>query len=313
MAINDVIVSQGRVGIGDTSKLSTLTVRAKASFTLSGTVAKTAASSTLTGTATTFLSEVGLGDRITIPGGASETRTVVAVATDTSLTVDSDFENTASGQSATLLPSAARFTASDGDNPVTVSDQGYVGIGTLVPRLGSDGGALLRVHAPESGPWMLALTSDDVDPGPGGVGIWLQGRLLTFNIIDDAGFGPEVFHVGSGDEGGIRFLTGLAAHQRALDTNDTLTASDYTITVDAGSGGVTITLPPATGVGEIHHGRIYYVFKTAGSGSVTITPDGSDLINGANSSKTITTTWTGIRLFSIQDADAWIATSLSAA
>lgn len=80
--------------------------------------------------------------------------------------------------------------------------------------------------------------------------------------------------------------------------------------VDAGSGGaVTLSLPPVSG----HDGRIYYVFKIAGSADVNIAPDGSELINGVNANKTISDQWNGLQLFCVEGAPGWIALTLATA
>lgn len=70
--------------------------------TLSGTVSKTSASAILTGTSTKFLTEVKPGDQIAVPGTAVELKTVLTIASDTSLTVDVAFANTGATQIATL-------------------------------------------------------------------------------------------------------------------------------------------------------------------------------------------------------------------
>jgi hypothetical protein len=68
-------------------------------FNLTGTVAKTNASATVTGTGSTFTTQLVSGDVIRIPGGTStEDRTVLTIASDTSLTVTVAFTTTASGQ-----------------------------------------------------------------------------------------------------------------------------------------------------------------------------------------------------------------------
>lgn len=66
-------------------------------FALTGTVAKNG-TATLTGTSTLFLSELAPGMVIRVPGTANEDRIVLAIASDTSLTVTVAFTNTASGQ-----------------------------------------------------------------------------------------------------------------------------------------------------------------------------------------------------------------------
>ena len=69
--------------------------------TITGTVAK-AGSTTLTGTSTLFLTELMVGDLISVPGGGgTEVREVSAIASNTSLTVTATFANTASGQTCT--------------------------------------------------------------------------------------------------------------------------------------------------------------------------------------------------------------------
>lgn len=70
------------------------------SANLTGTVAKTNGSATLTGTGTAFTSELSVGQLINVPGVAAEVRVVTAIASDTSLTVDAAFANSASGQTA---------------------------------------------------------------------------------------------------------------------------------------------------------------------------------------------------------------------
>lgn len=73
----------------------------KTNTTITGTVAKNG-TTTVTGTSTLFLSELNIGDYITIPGTADETRLISAIASNTSLTVSSTFANTASGQTCTI-------------------------------------------------------------------------------------------------------------------------------------------------------------------------------------------------------------------
>jgi hypothetical protein len=76
---------------------------------LTGTVAKTAGSATLTGTTTVFLTELSVGQVISVPGTAAEVAVVIAIASNTSLTVAAPFANTASGQTATRVNSAIVF------------------------------------------------------------------------------------------------------------------------------------------------------------------------------------------------------------
>lgn len=75
---------------------------------LTGTVAK-AGTTTLTGTSTLFTTELSVGQVISVPGTSTEVRVVTAIASDTSLTVNTAFVNTASGQTATRVNSALVF------------------------------------------------------------------------------------------------------------------------------------------------------------------------------------------------------------
>ena len=85
------VTSTGNVGLGTTAPLLKLDVAGSGRFTgapmtsvLTGSI-DAIASTTVTGVGTLFTTELVVGDRITITG---ETRTVTAIATNTSLTVD---------------------------------------------------------------------------------------------------------------------------------------------------------------------------------------------------------------------------------
>jgi hypothetical protein len=66
---------------------------------LTGTVAKTAASATLTGTGTLFTTELAVGDWIQVPGTQNERRQVVTITNNLSLAVTgANFVYSASGQ-----------------------------------------------------------------------------------------------------------------------------------------------------------------------------------------------------------------------
>jgi hypothetical protein len=68
---------------------------------ISGTVTKTASSLTLTGSGTSFLSQLSPGHVLSVPGTATEILAVRSVESDTSLTLWNAPANTASGQTAT--------------------------------------------------------------------------------------------------------------------------------------------------------------------------------------------------------------------
>jgi hypothetical protein len=93
----------------DTEDWDTDTMHYTSAAACTGTVTKTASSATLTGSGTLFTSELSVGQVISVPGTAAEKRVVTAIASDTSLTVNANFANSASGQTATRLRSAIVF------------------------------------------------------------------------------------------------------------------------------------------------------------------------------------------------------------
>ena len=89
------------------------------------------ASTTVTGVGTLFTTELVVGDRITITG---ETRTVTAIATNTSLTVDTATTDTLNDTTPDKL--AAIFITRLSSNAIGMvqNDLGNVGIGTTGPN-----------------------------------------------------------------------------------------------------------------------------------------------------------------------------------
>ena len=71
-------------------------------FTITGSI-DPAASTTVTGSGTTFLSEISVGDDIVV---SSETKTVSAIASDTSLTVSDAFSDNANDTTPDCYPTA---------------------------------------------------------------------------------------------------------------------------------------------------------------------------------------------------------------
>jgi hypothetical protein len=77
---------------------------------LTGTVSKTATTTqALAGSGTAFLTELSVGQVISVPGTAVEKRVITAIASNTSLTVNAPFANSASGQTAVRVNSAIVF------------------------------------------------------------------------------------------------------------------------------------------------------------------------------------------------------------
>ncbi len=149
------------IGLNIETKLAPLTVKAKANSSATGTTAVTNGVATVTGTSTFFLAEVALGDRITING---ETKTVTAIASNTSLTCDSNFAATVSGQTMTIISSIARMEDASGNIGLFMSDGNNLSLGgTLSPlaRLHVQGAAsgiaqIIQMHATTPGnPWEI--------------------------------------------------------------------------------------------------------------------------------------------------------------
>jgi hypothetical protein len=127
--------NSGDVGVGISQKLSRFTVVGKASFIGSGAVDYSGTSLTQhSGTTTKFLSEIGIGDTVQVN---NQGKTVTAIDSDTSLTVDSSWSGSGTDWSFAILPSTFRVESSAHEVLMAINHSiGLVGIGTL-PLLGS--------------------------------------------------------------------------------------------------------------------------------------------------------------------------------
>ncbi len=111
-----LVRNDGNVGIGTSAPLTRLDVvgstrlKATATSVLTGSIDPTASTS-VTGVSTLFNTELVVGDRITVSG---ETRTVITIASNTSLTVDTAFSDNANDTSVDRLPAA--LTVKDSSN-----------------------------------------------------------------------------------------------------------------------------------------------------------------------------------------------------
>lgn len=79
-----------------------------------GTVSTTAGLQTVVGVGTLFLTEVNVGDRVRIPTAGAETIRVIAVTSNTVLTVDSQWKNTNAGVTFTIFREQRLASATDG-------------------------------------------------------------------------------------------------------------------------------------------------------------------------------------------------------
>jgi hypothetical protein len=293
------------MGVGTTDNLSTLTVQAKAPFTLSGTVSTTADSAEITGTSTKFLSEVAVGDSIALDG-SSYTIAVVAVASDTSLTASAPLFTVYTGVTAIVSPSAARVDDSGANPQVIVDDQGNVGIGTVAP-IGQ-----LHVHSPcDFGGSQLMLSYDKPPNKP--------GVLLSVGDLDQSGWPTLTCTLYDGANtmvDTVRFDINGMWTPGMITVSPTIVSDDYTISpgdqyvyVIAGTGPKTITLPTSNG----NQGRVLWIFKIDGSANaVEIAHVDGDTINGATGNKSMTTPYGGAKLVALLTSSSytWVASAL---
>jgi hypothetical protein len=137
----------GNVKIGSGAGAPTAVVHAKGNLTspLTGTVAVTQNSATVTGTGTAFTTELAVGDSLKI---GAEVFTVAAIGSATSLTLDSNYLGaSSSGATAYRDPNLFAVDNGDGVNKLTVSRSGKVGIGTATPP------TLLTLTETNTGPY----------------------------------------------------------------------------------------------------------------------------------------------------------------
>jgi hypothetical protein len=129
------LLNNGNFGVGTSSSdpinyFNLLTLKGKASFSATGTVATTASSATVTGTGTDFLNQVSVGDYIVIGSYANY---VSSVASATSLTCVYAWSTTVSGQTMTVAPSVVRIDRNSGTKNIIIDYFGDVGINQMYP------------------------------------------------------------------------------------------------------------------------------------------------------------------------------------
>ena len=155
------ILRDGNIGIGTMSLTALLNLKGTLSLALTGTVAVTNASTTVTGTGTAFTTELTVGDAIKIK---AEIFTVSAIASDTSLTLDSAYQGaTESGLTAYKDPTLFAIDNGDAVNKLIVTRSGSIGIGAHFA-------------------YTEATTYKQLDVGSGGL------------IYDDANYSKALFH-----------------------------------------------------------------------------------------------------------------------
>ncbi len=319
--MSDQIFSGDKVGIGVTEGLTALTVKPTATFQLTGTLASTEGSTTVTGTGTKFLTELSVGDTIDLPDLMDNMKGVVSIASDTSLTVATPYGTDQSGTIVNATPGIARFDDAGGTAQMIVNGSGNVGIGTMQPNAvldvsGTGAGywrgcdVSVRVHMPEyQDAWQIVLSTDAGGPDAGAA-LWMidhgDGTSgLVFTLIDSQDDELDALTI---DGTGLSIAGGVAIVPTQVGANYSLLLSDYYVYAQAAASDYTITLPPLASC----PGKVFHIFKTAGSGSgnIIIAPTLTDTINGVNASKTITTAYSGVTVVAVQSD--WVMHALPA-
>jgi hypothetical protein len=195
-----------RFGINRADRLSWLTVKGGEPATLSGTVTVFNGETGVIGVGTSFLSQVGIGDRVTVN---SETRTVLAIADDTHLTVDAVWTANSTGAAITDAGGLFRLDDSSDAARVVVSDQGRVGVGVLDPQQALSIGGTLGL-ASGGGETVLQASASQV-----GTITYTLPQVGTDGLLRNTSgaltWDPASLLSGSGSEGQVAFWSGATS------------------------------------------------------------------------------------------------------
>lgn len=279
-----IVDDVGKVGIG-TNPLVGFDSAKSARITGTGTSVLTGsidaiASTTVTGVGTLFRIELVVGDRITVTG---ETRTVTAIASDTSLTVDTAFTDTANDATPDKLAAIFILRTSDGTPKFTVNDlgdidfRGVLKMGATPSLTGnmrfSNGFNATAHNAANTVDANLIYFGSEMQFGDGnfatnlrGTRVYLYDGLLQFGSGQDTGLSyisPGVIGVGTGALGSfagtlkgatINATSGFQVAGVALastDLSDTATitrnaAALVSTAIATGNGATALQTPSAT-------------------------------------------------------------------
>jgi hypothetical protein len=169
-----VLNNNGAVGIGTTNKLSKLTVIGTADVTNIGGTTSASNTTAITGSGTSFLSNLGIGDRISLSSASSTYATVTAITDDTHLTVDVALGNGTS-QTINAKHSTMRVENSSNAVQVVVNDIGSMGIGTNAPS------SLLELRKDASAAMGPILTLYNKSSPGGSTAIYMNGYDVGAN------------------------------------------------------------------------------------------------------------------------------------
>ncbi len=123
------IDASSKFGINIADRLSTLTVKPTADLSNIGGTTTANGTTTITGVGTSFLTRLGVGDRISLSSAPSTYMTVVAIASNTSLTVSSALGN-GTTQTINRKSSIARFDDANGVQVFLQNDRGDIYVGS---------------------------------------------------------------------------------------------------------------------------------------------------------------------------------------
>jgi hypothetical protein len=207
-----LLVGNNAIGIGTTTGTARLNVRANPSFAATGTVSTSSGSSTLTGAGTRFLTELNIGDLVTIGG---TTLAVFSVTSDTLASISNNAPNL-SGAPMTILPGMLRMQNSAGGLAFQVNSAGNVSIG---------GGVT-------SGPTKVYVTDSNrfVGTSTGASGVQNGNVSMVTNTAQAADVGAVLALGGSRGSTGISSFAGIrGAKENGTDAEPSGYLGIYTV------------------------------------------------------------------------------------
>ena len=243
--------TNNRLGIGTTSPAARLDAKSVAQASATGTVSTTIGGNTLTGSGTLFSTELTVGDRIVTAG--SQFRTVVAIASATSLTVDKFWTASESGVALSYATKEISAQNSSGTVNFAVNDYTTLVKGTgsaltnsLFSVINTSGVSVLRVMNTD---YSSAYTNPGLELGNdnvGGSGVMEMEKLTYGDCCWNNGAGITFVHKVSGvDTHKFRIsgqiISGAYASQRAdlmLSHSGDITTMDPYIRLNVGTTGV---------------------------------------------------------------------------
>ena len=201
------------------------------------------------------------------------------VGVDTAITIDGGTSDVTFANDITMASSSPLLTvgnaAGSSASPNILINKGSAGSGLIDWQVDS----VLR--------WRMIHTSDEdfkIDRFDDG-GSFIDAPLLIASGSGNVFITNDLFVTGT-VSGSVGLFGGLANGQHSIAISvgtHNAVVTERVIRVNSSISPVTVQLPAATEGGEWH------IVVTAGSGGVTLAPNGSDNLNGANSTDTIST------------------------